>query len=65
MAFSAEEKDEIKAMVLTEIEKMFAELAHKYGTKENHEKMLFLLDIESSIKQGLMDAEESEQSKSA
>lgn len=65
MAFSAEEKDKIKTMVLTEIEKMFAELAHKYGTKENREKMLFLLDIESSVKQGLMDAEEREQVKTA
>jgi len=57
MAFTAEEKDDIKRMVLLEIENMFAELAHKYGTKENREKMLFLLDIERSIKQGLMDAD--------
>jgi hypothetical protein len=65
MAFTVEEKDDIKRMVLLEIEKMFGELANKYNTKENHEKMLFLLDIESSVKQGLMDADESEQSKAA
>ncbi len=58
MAFTAEEKDDIKRMVLLEIEKMFTELANKYNTTENHEKMLFLLDIESSVKQGLMDADE-------
>lgn len=65
MAFTAEEKDDIKRMVLLEIEKMFGELANKYNTTENHEKMLFLLDIEGSVKQGLMDADESEQSKTA
>lgn len=65
MAFSAEEKDEIKRMVLVEIENMFTELAHKHNTKENHEKMLFLLDIESALKQALVDADESEQTKAA
>lgn len=58
MAFTAEEKDEIKRMVLLEIEKMFTELSNKFNTTENHEKLLFLLDIESSVKQGLMDADE-------
>lgn len=57
MSFTTEEKDEIKRMVLWEIENMFTELAHKYNTKENREKMLFLLDIESSVKQGLMDTD--------
>ncbi len=65
MAFTAEEKDDIKRMVLKEIENMFTELAHKYNTKENHEKMLFLLDIEGSVKQGLMDADERGESKTA
>lgn len=65
MAFTTEEKDDIKRMVLVEIENMFTELAHKHNTKENHEKMLFLLDIESSVKQGLMDADEREESKAA
>ncbi len=63
--FTAEEKNDIKRMVLREIENMFTELAHKYNTKENHEKMLFLLDIESSVKQGLMDADESAEVKAA
>ena len=65
MAFTAEEKNDIKRMVLKEIESMFTELAHKYNTKENHEKMLFLLDIEGSVKQGLMDADERKESKTA
>ena len=57
MSFTAEEKDEIKRMVLLEIENMFTELAHKYNTKENHDKMLYLLDIESAVKDGLMRAD--------
>ncbi|MCY7377562.1 MAG: hypothetical protein LH472_16515 [Pyrinomonadaceae bacterium] len=63
--FTETEKDDIKRMVLGEIEKMFTELSHKYNTKENHEKMLFLLYIESSVKQGLMDADEREEGKTA
>lgn len=62
MAFTTEEKDEIKRMVLLEIESMFTGLAHKYNTTENHDKMLFLLDIESSVKQGLMDADSQKES---
>ena len=57
MAFTETEKDDIKRMVLLEIENMFTELAHKYNTKENHAKMHFLLDLESAVKQGLMKAE--------
>ena len=57
MSFTTEEKDEIKRMVMLEIEGMFTELAHKYNTKENHDKMLFLLDIESAVKAGLMKAD--------
>lgn len=65
MAFSEDEKNEIKRMVLVEIEKMFAEIGNRYNTKDNHEKMNFLLDIESAVKQGLIDADESEQSRAA
>ena len=64
MSFTAEEKDDIKRMVLLEIENMFTGLAHKYNTKENREKMLYLLDIESSVKEGLMNADSENQSES-
>ncbi len=55
MALSKETKDEIKAMVLIEIEKMFTDLDHKYNSKENAEMMNFLLDVESALKQRLTD----------
>ena len=57
MSFTADEKDEIKRMVMLEIEAVFTELAHKFNTKENHDKMLYLLDIESALKAGLMKAD--------
>lgn len=49
--------DETKAIVLFELEKMFSELTHRFSTKENHDKLNFLLDIESRIKQKLMEIE--------
>ena len=57
MALSETEKNDIKAMVLIEVEKMFTELTNKYNTEENHEMMLFLLDTESKIKQSLAEAD--------
>lgn len=53
MTLATTEKDEVKAMVLTELDHMFSELTNKYNTKENHDMMLFLLDIENKIKQAL------------
>ncbi len=57
MALSQKEKNEIKMMVLIEIENMFTAITHKYNTAENREMILFLLDIESKIKQPLMEVD--------
>ena len=47
--------DEIKMMVLIELEKMFTEITNKFNSKENHDMMLFLLDIESGLKEKLIE----------
>jgi len=57
MAISHDEKNEIKQMVLAELEKMFTEITNKYNTKENHDMMLYLLDIEGAIKQRLAEVD--------
>ncbi|MGI8638859.1 MAG: hypothetical protein ACR2MG_02760 [Pyrinomonadaceae bacterium] len=57
MALSEDRKNEIKAMVLIELENLFTSVSHKYNTEENHEMMLFLLDIENELKQRLMDVQ--------
>jgi hypothetical protein len=57
MALTQEEKNDIKAMVLFEIEKMFTAITNKNNTAENHEMMLYLFDIESKIKQPLMESD--------
>ena len=49
------DKNDVKAMVLIEIEKMFTEMTNKYNSVENHEMMLFLLDVENRLKQTLME----------
>lgn len=54
MAFSQSEKDETKAMVLFELEKMFTGITDHYNSEENHDRMLYLLDIEKAIKDRLM-----------
>ena len=55
MALSETERNDIKAMVLYEIEHMFTRLTDKYNTPENHEMILYFMDIESKIKQPLME----------
>ncbi len=50
----SKDKNEVKAMVLIEIENMFTGITNKYNSEENHEMMLFLLDIENKLKQTLM-----------
>ncbi len=57
MPLSPDEKNQIKAMVLIELENMFTGITHKYNTKENREMMLFLLDIENKIKQSLVEVD--------
>jgi hypothetical protein len=57
MELDKEHIDETKAVVLIELEKVFSELTHRFSTAENHEKLNLLLDIESQMKQKLMDIE--------
>jgi hypothetical protein len=57
MALSETEKNDIKAMVLFEIEHMFTAITDKHNTPDNHDMMLYLLDIENRIKQSLMEAD--------
>ena len=53
MALSEMEENDIKGMVLIEIEKMFTAISYKYNIKENQEMMHLLLDIESNMKHDL------------
>ncbi len=51
----SKDKNEVKAMVLIELEKMFTGITDKYNSEENHKMMLFLLDVENKLKQSLME----------
>ncbi len=55
MTLAQNEKDDVKAMVLIELEKMFTAVTNKYNSEENHDMILFLLDVENKLKQSLMD----------
>lgn len=59
MALSEMEENDIKGMVLIEIEKMFTAISYKYNIKENQEMMHLLLDIESNMKQTLIEVKPS------
>ncbi len=54
MALADSKKDEIKMKVLIELESMFTNMTNKYNSEQNHDMMLFLLDIEKNIKEALM-----------
>jgi hypothetical protein len=55
MAITQAEKDELKLTVLLETEKMFSKITGKYQTRENHDKLYFLLDLESAMKERLVE----------
>lgn len=55
MALSEMEENDIKVMVLLETENMFTAMTYKYNIEENREMMLFILDIESKMKQSLLE----------
>lgn len=55
MALSEMEENDIKVMVILEIEKMFTSISYKYNIQENQEMMHFLLDIESKVKDSLIE----------
>jgi hypothetical protein len=55
MAISQEEKDELKRLVLVETEKMFSKITLDYQKMENRDKLYFLLDVESAMKDRLVE----------
>lgn len=55
MALSKEEENELKGLVLIELEKMFTRVTKDFYGQENREKLYFLLDIESEMKQRMME----------
>jgi hypothetical protein len=59
MALSQSEKDETLQMVLLELEKMFGGITEHYNSEANHDRMLYLLDIEKAVKDRLMQVEQS------
>ena len=59
MPLSQNEKDETLQMVLLELEKMFSGITEHYNSEENHDRMLYLLDIEKAVKDRLMAVEQS------
>ena len=48
-------QNETKHMVLIELEKMFGRITERYNSEENHDQMIYLLDIEKGLKNALMD----------
>ena len=54
MALSENEKNEVKQKVLLELEHMFTEMSNQYNSVENHDMMLYLMDVEKAIKKALV-----------
>lgn len=48
-------QNETKQMVLVELERMFGRITERYNSEENHDQMIYLLDIEKGLKNALMD----------
>ena len=55
MPLSENDKNDVKAIVLNSLEHMFTSLTEKYNTEENHDMVLYLMDVENRVKQALMD----------
>lgn len=55
MALSENDKNEVKQIVLISLEHLFTELTERYNTAENHDMVLYLMDVENRVKQTLMD----------
>lgn len=60
MAMTQEEKDELKRLVLIETEKMFSKITLDYQKMENRDKLYFLLDVESAMKDRLVEFDSTE-----
>ncbi len=55
MVLSETDKNEVKQMVLNSLEHLFTDLTEKYNSQENHDMVLYLMDVENRVKQSLMD----------
>ena len=55
MALTEHDKNDVKAMVLNSLEHMFTSLTEKYNTEENHDMVMYLMDVENRVKRALMD----------
>lgn len=55
MAMTQEDKDELKRLVLVETEKMFSKITLDYQKMEQRDKLYFLLDVESAMKDRLVE----------
>jgi hypothetical protein len=60
MAITQEDKDELKRLVLVETEKMFSKITLDYQKMENRDKLYFLLDVESAMKDRLVEFDSTE-----
>ncbi|HTH36700.1 MAG TPA: hypothetical protein VL572_01980 [Pyrinomonadaceae bacterium] len=55
MSLSETDKNDVKQMVLNSLEHLFTDLTEKYNSQENHDMVLYLMDVENRVKQSLMD----------
>jgi hypothetical protein len=60
MAMTQEDKDELKRLVLVETEKMFSKITLDYQKMEQRDKLYFLLDVESAMKDRLVEFDSAE-----
>ena len=60
MAITQEDKDELKRLVLVETEKMFSKITLDYQKMEQRDKLYYLLDVESAMKDRLVEFESAE-----
>ena len=60
MAISQDEKNELKMIVLLETEKMFTKITLDYQKMADREKLNFLLDVESAMKDRMVEFESAE-----
>jgi len=60
MAITQEDKDELKRLVLVETEKMFSKITLDFQKMEQRDKLYFLLDVESAMKDRLVEFDSTE-----
>ena len=60
MAITQDEKDELKRIVLIETEKMFSKVTLDFQKMELRDKLYFLMDLESAMKDRLVEFDSAE-----